>query len=57
MNLGEKIATRGLKYVLESQNKNTCVMLDDNGKEVQITKAMVVVACQQLLNQCRNIKN
>ena len=56
MNLGEKIATRGLKYVLESQNKNTCVMLEDNGKEVQITKAMVVTVCQQLLNQCRNIQ-
>ena len=56
MNLGEKIATRGLKYVLESQNKNTCVMLDYNGKEVQITKAMVVTVCQQLLNQCRNIQ-
>lgn len=57
MNLGEKIATRGLKYVLESQNKNTCVMFDDNGKEVHITNAMVVTICQQLLKQCRNIKN
>ena len=56
MNLGEKLAPRGLKCVLESQNKNTCVMLDDNGKEVQITKAMVVTVCQQLLNQCRNIQ-
>ncbi|TCM65221.1 hypothetical protein EC844_11559 [Acinetobacter calcoaceticus] len=57
MNLGETITTRGLKYVLESQNKNTCVMLDDNGKEIQITKDMVVSVCHQLLNQCRNIKN
>lgn len=56
MNLGEKITKRGLKYVLESQNKNTCVMLDEQGKEVQITKAMVVTVCQQLLKQCRTIQ-
>lgn len=56
MNLGEKITTRSLKYVLESQNKNTCVMLDEQGKEVQITKAMVVTVCQQLLKQCRTIQ-
>ena len=28
-----------------------------NDKEVIITKAMVVSVCQQLLQQCRNIKN
>ena len=56
MNLSEQILTRGLTHVLESQQKNACVMLDDHGKEVQITKDMVVTACHQLLNQCRSIQ-
>lgn len=57
MNLTEQIINSGIKHVLESQHKNACVMLNDQGHEVHITKAMVVAACQQLLNQCRNIKN
>ncbi|WP_171263386.1 PA1571 family protein [Acinetobacter sp. ANC 4648] len=56
MNISEQVLTRGLKHVLESQQKDTCVMLDDHGKEVQITKAMVVSACHQLLKQCRSIQ-
>ncbi len=57
MKIGEQILTRGLKHVLDSQKNSTCYMLDEQGKEVVITKAMVVSVCQQLLQQCRNIKN
>lgn len=57
MSMAEQILNRGVKHVLEAKHKNACVMLNDQGQEVQITKAMVVVACQQLLKQCRNIKN
>ncbi|SPL70391.1 PA1571 family protein [Acinetobacter stercoris] len=57
MNISEQILKRGLKHVLDGQKKNTCYMLDENGREVQITKAMVVTVCQQVLKQCRNIKN
>ncbi|MDM1757333.1 MULTISPECIES: PA1571 family protein [Acinetobacter] len=57
MTVSEKIITRNLQHVLDNQPKNTCVMLDENGKEVSITKDMVVTMCHQLLKQCRNIKN
>lgn len=57
MKIGEQILTRGLKHVLDGQKSNACYMLDEQGKEVVITKAMVVSVCQQLLQQCRNIKN
>ena len=57
MNVTEKMITRGLQHVLENQAKNTCVMLDDKGLEVHITKDMVVSVCHQLLKQCRSVKN
>ena len=57
MSVSEQIIKSGIQHVLESQPKNTCVMLDDNGQEINITKDMVVTVCQQLLNQCRNIQS
>lgn len=57
MNVSEQIFRSGMKSVLESQQKNACVMLNEQGQEVHVTKAMVVTVCQQLLKQCRNIKN
>ena len=57
MNIGEQILHSCVKHVVDSQKKGACVMLNDQGQEVHITKAMVVSVCQQLLNQCRNIKN
>lgn len=57
MNIGEQILASGIKHVVDSQKKNACVMVNEHGQEVQITKAMVVSVCQQLLNQCRNVKN
>ncbi|MDM1248355.1 PA1571 family protein [Acinetobacter sichuanensis] len=57
MSATEQVITRNMNHVLENQPKNTCVMLDDNGQEVKITKDMVVNMCHELLNQCRNVKN
>jgi len=57
MSVTEQLITRSIKHVLENQPKNTCVMLDDNGQEVKITKDMVVNVCHQLINKCRNVKN
>ncbi len=57
MSVSEQLITRGINHVLENQPKNTCVMLDDNGQEIKITKDMVVNVCHQLLNKCRNVKN
>lgn len=57
MNLTENTVTRDSRCIIESQNQDTCVMLDDNGQEINITKDMVVSVCQQLLNQCRNIQS
>ncbi|WP_171264281.1 PA1571 family protein [Acinetobacter sp. ANC 3832] len=57
MNISEQVINSGLSHVLDGKKKNTCVMLDDSGKEVQITKDMVVSVCHQLLNKCRNVKN
>lgn len=56
MNLNEAVTQRGMSHVLDSK-KNACVMLNDQGQEVHITKDMIVNACQQLLKQCRNIKS
>ena len=56
MNITEQIHDSTSQHIVESQHKNTCVMLDDNGQEVKITKDMVVSVCHQLLNQCRNVK-
>ena len=39
------------------QKVNTCYMLDDDGREIQITTAMIRSVCHQLLKQCRTIKN
>lgn len=56
MNMSEQVIKHGLKHVLAASHKGTCVMLNDQGQEVHITKDMIVSACQQLLNQCRSIK-
>ena len=54
--MNEQVLTRGIQHVLEGKPENTCVMLDENGQEVKITKDMVVNMCHELLNQCRNVK-
>ncbi len=57
MSVSEQLVSRGIMHVLDKQPKNTCVMLDDNGKEVNVTKDMVLNVCHQLLKKCRNVKN
>ncbi|MBF7693591.1 hypothetical protein I2F29_09295 [Acinetobacter sp. FNA3] len=37
--------------------KNDCYMVDDQGKEIQITTTMVQDMCIELLKQCRTVKN
>ncbi|MDQ8936803.1 PA1571 family protein [Acinetobacter rudis] len=57
MNIAENVVVREGRCMVEPQKQDTCVMLDDNGQEVNITKDMVVSVCQELLNQCRNIQS
>jgi hypothetical protein len=57
MNIGNTTVKENTK-VLDSKNTHhRGYMLDAEGKEVQITTAMVRTVCTQLLKQCRNIKN
>lgn len=57
MSIQDKIIQQSLKDVIEKKAVNTCYMLDEKGKEVPITTAMVHSVCNQLLKQCRTIKN
>ena len=56
MRASENLISNGLKHVLESTPVNSCYMLNDQGKEVPITTAMIRSACHQLLQRCRAIK-
>ncbi len=56
MNVSERLVNHGFKHVLDSNPVNTCYMVDSQGKEVQITTAMIRTACHQLLQRCRTIK-
>lgn len=56
MSMSKAVIKKSLE-VLDATKKNNAYLLDADGKEVQITSAMVVNVCQQLLKQCRNIKN
>lgn len=57
MNTSEQVLNRNSNHVLDTKKEDTCVMVDESGKEVHITKDMVVSVCHQLLNKCRNVKN
>lgn len=57
MNIVENVVAREGRCIVEPKQENTCVMLDENGQEINITKDMVVSVCQELLNQCRNIQS
>ena len=56
MNVSERLVNHGFKHVLDSNPVKTCYMVDSQGKEVQITTAMIRSACHQLLQRCRAIK-
>lgn len=56
MNVSERLVNHGFKHMLDSNPVNTCYMVDSQGKEIQITTAMIRLACHQLLQRCRTIK-
>ena len=56
MNVSERLVNHGFKHVLDSNPVNTCYMVDSQGKEIQITTAMIRLACHQLLQGCRTSK-
>ncbi|MFO1411068.1 MAG: hypothetical protein U1F13_01110 [Acinetobacter parvus] len=56
MNVSERLVNQGFKHMLDSNPVNTCYMVDSQGKEVQITTAMIRSTCHQLLQRCRAIK-
>lgn len=56
MNVSNVVIKDGLK-ALDAGKTAQAYLVNAEGKEVQITTAMVRTVCHQLLNQCRNIKN
>ncbi len=57
MGMSKTMVKTSLKHVLEHNNKQDAYMFDENGKEIQITAAMIRKACYQLLKQCRRIQS
>lgn len=56
MGMSEVVIQKSLK-VLDRKVTHNGYIVDEQGKEVQITAAMIRSVCHQLLNQCRTIKN
>ena len=56
MGVREAIIQPGLKHLLDTKVTHNAYIVDDQGKEVQITTAMIRSACHQLLQRCRAIK-
>lgn len=56
MSMSQVIIKQSLK-VLDNKPAHSGYIVDEQGKEVQITTAMIRSVCHQLLNQCRSIKN
>ena len=56
MNVKKILVGQGLQRVFVNSPVSSCYMLDRQGKEVQITTAMIRSACHQLLQRCRAIK-
>ena len=56
MNVNERVVGHGLKQVLSNQPVNTCYLLDQQGREVPVTTAMIRSTCYQLLQRCRTRK-
>jgi hypothetical protein len=56
MNVNERVVDHGLKHVLNNQPVNTCYLLDQQGREVPVTTAMIRSTCYQLLQRCRTRK-
>ena len=56
MNVKKILVGQGLQRVFANSPVSSCYMLDRQGKEVQITTAMIRSVCQQLLQRCRTPK-
>ena len=55
MGMSEAVIKKSLK-VLDRKVTHNGYILDEQGKETQITTAMINAVCQQLLKQCRTIQ-
>ena len=55
MGMSEAVIKKSLK-VLDRKVTHNGYILDEQGKETQITTAMISTVCQQLLKQCRSIQ-
>ena len=56
MSISQSTVKKNLN-VLDQKTIQNGYIVDAQGKEVQITAAMIRSVCHQLLNQCRSIKN
>ncbi|MGE8560547.1 MAG: PA1571 family protein [Acinetobacter sp.] len=56
MSMSQVVIKKSLQ-VLDNKPTQNGYIVDEQGKEVQITAAMIRSVCHQLLNQCRSIKN
>lgn len=56
MSMSQVVINKSLK-ALDHKSTQKGYIVDEQGKEVQITAAMIRSVCHQLLNQCRSIKN
>ncbi|ENU19722.1 hypothetical protein F994_01652 [Acinetobacter bohemicus ANC 3994] len=57
MSISQVIIKQSSKVLDHKPDTNSGYIVDEQGKEVQITTAMVRSVCHQLLNRCRAIKN
>ncbi|MDV2467522.1 hypothetical protein QR674_00765 [Acinetobacter chinensis] len=55
--MSDTIIKQSLKVLDANKSLHNGYIVDEQGKEVPITTAMVRTVCHQLLKQCRNIKN
>lgn len=56
MGMSKVVIQKSLK-VLDRKVTHNGYIVDEQGKETQITTAMISAVCQQLLKQCRTIQN
>lgn len=52
-----QVAVQQNTKVTDNKMSQNGYIVNEQGKEVQITAAMIHAVCHQLLNQCRAIKN
>lgn len=53
MSIQKAVIEKGLKQVVAQHAINVCFMLDEQGREVQVTPSMVQGLCAQLLKRCK----